>query len=292
MNYLEDLVEPNSQKVLSFDAEQSTLIGNEKYKVINGIPSFLKDADFGGHWENNATDTIPASKLEEANTFLQPVFKYQKEQDRSLKILDGGCGDGMHLLELEKNEIGQKHGSKAFGIDMSGYALQLCKKRMQNEWPLIQCDVGNLPFKNEAFDVAFSFGVLGYTPDPFASFEEVVRTVKPGGLVGLWLYPKQTGIGGLAFGTVRKLCQLTGKIGTSLLANSIVPFLGFLPTASKMSLANSSWKECKEIVMVNIAPTQLFFPTEEEIIDWFKKKNIDIQVKDEVNKITIWGIKQ
>jgi hypothetical protein len=59
-----------------------------------------------------------------------------------------------------------------------------------------------------------------------------------------------------------------------------------------MSLANASWKECKEIVMVNIAPTQLFFPSEEEIINWFKKKNIDIKLKDEVNKITIWGIKK
>jgi ubiquinone/menaquinone biosynthesis C-methylase UbiE len=292
MNYLEDLVEPISKKALSYDAEKQLLVGEDEYKVINDIPSFLKNEDFGEHWENNATESIPESKLDEANKFLQPVFKFQEKQNRSLKILDGGCGDGIHLLELEKNYFVKQHNSIAYGIDMAGYALQLCKKRMKNAWPLLQCDVGHLPFKNETFDVAFSFGVLGYTNNPFASFEEIIRTVKPGGLVGLWLYPKQTGLGGLAFETVRTLSQLTGKIGTNLLANIIVPFLGLLPIASKMSLANASWKECKEIVMVNIAPTQLFFPTEEEIIDWFKKKNIDIKLRDEVNKITIWGIKK
>jgi len=292
MNYLEDIVEPISHKQLHFDASGNVLKGDKEYKIINGVLSLLMDADFGKHWEKNATQEIPETKLDEAKKFLTPVFNYQNNNQRTLKILDGGCGDGMHLIELEKNNNIRKYKSVTFGIDLAGYALQLCRNRIKSNWPLIQCDVGQLPFKDATFDVAFSYGVLGYTPNPFASFEEIVRTTKKGGLVGLWLYPKQTGLGGFAFSFVRKIANLTGKLGTAIIANSIVPFLGILPTASKISLANASWKQCKEIVMVNIAPSQLFFPREEEIIAWFEKKNIDIQFKNQENKITIWGIKK
>ena len=113
MNYPKDLVELISKKAFSYDKYKQLLADEDGHKFINDVPSFLKDADFVRQRKNNATEPIPDSKLNEANQCIQPVFKFQGEQNRSLKILDGDCSNGVHLLELEKNDFVNQHNSAA-----------------------------------------------------------------------------------------------------------------------------------------------------------------------------------
>jgi hypothetical protein len=65
----------------------------------------------------------------------------------------------------------------------------------------------------------------------------------------------------------------------------------FLPTQSKLNLKNATWSQCLEIVLVNIAPKQLYFPETAEIEEWFRINNITILEIDHDNPITIWGRK-
>jgi len=76
-----------------------------------------------------------------------------------------------------------------------------------------------------------------------------------------------------------------------LIADCIVPFLGLLPTRSKMSLANASWRQCREVVLVNIAPSQLYFPQEAEIEGWFAKNDVETVWRDDKAPVTLWGKK-
>lgn len=78
--------------------------------------------------------------------FLEQEFNY----DKSLKILDVGCGTGRHAIELTKR------GYNVTGIDLSESQLARAKSKAEKEGLYIdfqQHDARNLPFNSE-FDVA------------------------------------------------------------------------------------------------------------------------------------------
>jgi len=70
--------------------------------------------------------------------------------NKSLKILDVGCGTGRHAIELTKR------GYKVTGIDLSASQLELAREKAAKEKlsiTFLQHDARNLPFRNE-FDAA------------------------------------------------------------------------------------------------------------------------------------------
>jgi len=52
--------------------------------------------NFENHWQKFSGEKIPTSKIDVANKFLQPVFD-QLQKQQALKILDAGCGNGVHV---------------------------------------------------------------------------------------------------------------------------------------------------------------------------------------------------
>ncbi|ASB48172.1 class I SAM-dependent methyltransferase [Alkalitalea saponilacus] len=78
--------------------------------------------------------------------FIEKELKY----DKSLKILDVGCGTGRHAIELTKR------GYSVTGIDLSESQLQRAREKAKEnnlEIEFLRHDARNLPFKEE-FDVA------------------------------------------------------------------------------------------------------------------------------------------
>jgi len=78
--------------------------------------------------------------------FLEKEFNF----DKSLKILDVGCGTGRHAIELAKR------GYNITGIDLSESQIQRAKEKAENvglKIDFIVADARNLPFDNE-FDIA------------------------------------------------------------------------------------------------------------------------------------------
>ena len=210
----------------------------------------------------------------------------------SYKVLDAGCGDGVHAVVLKQNG-GLDDFKQYYGIDISEKVIEIAKGRLTTNGVRFQTgDVTAIKFENNFFDASFSFGVIAYTGNPLLSLQELTRVTKKGGMVGIWVYPRRDGLGGFVFSTVRKLCSILGRRFTSGLAHTIVPFLGFLPTRSVASLRNASWNQCHEVVMVNIAPQNLIFPTKREVEGWFQKCGLQIVSEDVSNSITIWGIKK
>jgi 2-polyprenyl-3-methyl-5-hydroxy-6-metoxy-1,4-benzoquinol methylase len=78
--------------------------------------------------------------------FLEKEFNF----DKSLKILDVGCGTGRHAIELAKR------GYSITGIDLSESQIQRAKEKAENvglKIDFIVADARNLTFENE-FDAA------------------------------------------------------------------------------------------------------------------------------------------
>lgn len=236
---------------------------------------------FEEHWAAYEDIGLPPTKVFAGEAFLRPL---RNAGSVGRKILDVGCGDGVHAHILSADLVDYT------GIDISMSALTATRNRSKGA-KLIQADALNIPIRDDNFDIVFSFGVLAYTDDPKKGVREMARVAKPGALVGLWLCPRDDGIGGLSLRIVRIICQKIGPWATRRVADLIVPFLSFLPVRSGVNLSNASWKQCVEIVMVNIQPEGLTFPEVEEVLQWFKDANLRVTSNDQTNPITIWGIK-
>jgi len=101
-------------------------------------------------------------------------------------VLECGCGTGQlsHFLQLNNNHV--------LGIDMCLASLALAMEhKLRNELPrsaFAQMNIFDLAIKDNSFDVVISHGVLHHTFDARRAFGQIVRKVKPGGVVMVGLY--------------------------------------------------------------------------------------------------------
>lgn len=147
--------------------------------------------DFEVHWREHSAPEISLSKQGEARAFLRPLFERMGQANEPMRILDVGCGDGVHAVVLAKVGLGVYH---YFGMDLSPKAAASAQGRMRAlNGARAEFQVGNalsLPYHSHSFDIVFSYGVIAYTGEPEAALGEMVRVCKAGGLIGVWLYPK------------------------------------------------------------------------------------------------------
>ncbi|OAN75116.1 hypothetical protein A8B78_16925 [Jannaschia sp. EhC01] len=101
------------------------------------------------------------------------------------RILDCGVGNGSLSIAIN----GLLKGPVDFhAIDTSAGMLVQAKSVMQHaglDPHLRQADVMSLPYEDRSFDVVMAAHVLEHLPDPQRALAEMVRVLKPGGMVFL-----------------------------------------------------------------------------------------------------------
>lgn len=111
-------------------------------------------------------------------------------------ILDVATGTGRVPLTL-LNEP-RFHG-RVVGVDASTKMLALAKKKLRpfrHRAPLIQQTADNLPFPDNSFDGSTCLESLEFFPSETAALREMVRVLKPGGLL---MVTRRRGFEGKAF---------------------------------------------------------------------------------------------
>ena len=117
------------------------------------------------------------------------TIKYTKlNLETGQLLLDMGCGEGRHsigaLLETPANVI---------GLDLSIEDLNTAKSRL-NDFDLSDHDtfctfgvgnIKNIPIENASLDAVMCSEVLEHVDSPKESSQELVRVLKPGGLMAL-----------------------------------------------------------------------------------------------------------
>jgi ubiquinone/menaquinone biosynthesis C-methylase UbiE len=245
--------------------------------------------EFEQHWTAHRSTQIPAGKAAVARKFLEPLVRFAADQG-PIAFLDAGCGDGVHVAALSGSSQ-LPPGSRCVGLDLSFEALRLATEHASSDWHFVEGDLSRLPFADGVFDAVISFGVLAYTAAPERSFGELCRVTRPGGLIGVWVCPRPRPVARLLLGSVRRICRAVGPTLTRRIADLIVPLLSVLPTRSELSLRNASWKECREVVLVNIAPSRLVFPEPAQIHGWFQTNRVTVVEEDATAPGTLWGVK-
>ena len=171
----------------------------ETFPVIDGIPSLFAPSPGEG---KDVTEKVrsfyeenPFPSYEGLEDFGELVSKgHANSFSKNLldaigynkTILECGCGTGQlsHYLQLNNNHV--------LGIDMSlaslGLAVEHKKRNALTRAAFAQMNIFNLAIKDNSFDVVISHGVLHHTFDARRAFGQIVKKLKPGGIVMVGLY--------------------------------------------------------------------------------------------------------
>jgi SAM-dependent methyltransferase len=106
---------------------------------------------------------------------------------QGVSFLDVGCGMGRN--SLWPMLYGAREGVAA---DIDERSLQSARHNLAR-FPTVQvirASAYDLPFADR-FDIAFSIGVIHHLEHPEAALRRMVRAVKPGGRVLIWVYGKE-----------------------------------------------------------------------------------------------------
>lgn len=111
----------------------------------------------------------------------QPV---EGSPDRPLRVLDVGTGTALIPLELCSRDVPLQ----VTAVDLAAHMLQLGQRNviragLQARIKLEQIDAKELPYSNGTFDWVISNSIVHHIPDPLPAVGEMVRVLKPGGLL-------------------------------------------------------------------------------------------------------------
>jgi len=100
-------------------------------------------------------------------------------------VLDAGAGEGVDLAS-----VGLTPGCRAIGVELSNGGIRATAARISTvpRATLIQGNIIAMPLQSNVFDYAYSYGVVHHTVDPQAATREIVRTLKPGGQLLIYVY--------------------------------------------------------------------------------------------------------
>jgi SAM-dependent methyltransferase len=259
------------------------------FPLSGEFPSFVSGHDraFEEHWENNRSGHIAVHKLRAARAFLAPLLA-RAQRSTPMRILDAGCGEGAHVSVLAEACAGR--GDRLVAIDIAISALHDAARHGANDVRCVHADMSSLPFQSASFDAAFSFGVLHLTPQPRRSFEELCRVLRPGGMLGLWVFRGgPVTRGGLRL--ARLLARILGSGFTRVMADMMVPFYGAVPTRSGLALGNSSWRQTREVLLSNLTPPHMHFLTPDQLARWCEDATMTM-IESAGEPITIWAVKR
>ena len=196
------------------------------YPIVDGIPRMLspelRDAlageiaitgsdakqvetalSFGYEWNR-----FPEMYDEWERQFLDYMQPHGPEFFRGKKVLDAGCGNGRFAY------YAGKYGAEVWAIDL-GSAVEVARRNTESvNAQVVQADLHNPPFALESFDFIYSIGVLHHLPDPEVAFRNLLRFLKPGGEVQIYLYwkPEKRPIKALLLSGVAGARQVTTRL--------------------------------------------------------------------------------
>lgn len=175
---------------------------NLSFPIINGIPRLLLSPFREALLGNGAVSGMDAKQVETAlsfgfewqrfpemydeweKQFLDYMQPHPADYFRGKKVLDAGCGNGRFAY------YATKFGAEVWAIDL-GPAVEVANRNTASgEVQVVQADLHNPPFELESFDFIYSIGVLHHLPDPEAAFRNLLRFLKPGGEIQIYLYWK------------------------------------------------------------------------------------------------------
>lgn len=224
------------------------------------------EKEFGFEW-NTYSDILPEHQ-DQFWTWLCPL---QPHHFVGKRFLDAGCGMGRNSFWAMKGGA-----ASGYSFDFDQRTVAAAKRNLGN---FATCEVGFESVytldRPDEFDIVFCIGVLHHLIDPTLAVKNLVRAVKPGGLVAVWVYGKEGNAFYLSF--LRPLRTLTKRLPlgmTRWLARGMTVLLrGWLVLAPATSyrklLRRLNFRHLEAIVFDQLFPSIANYWTREEALGLF-----------------------
>ncbi len=225
LHLLEDLVCPLSSDPLRLDSAtdadgvdtgELVCTGCEwHWPIRNGIPRLVPPdleeqqrntaTAFGWQWQH-FVELHP----EFEGQFLDWIHPIGSEFFRGKRVLDAGCGTGRHAFFAAAYGAGE-----VVAMDLSG-AVETARRNLSqfDNVHVLQGDLLRPPFRTVTagggFDFVYSIGVLHHLPEPREGFRSLLRYVRPGGTIAVWVYGYENN------GFVRNVVEPLRRVSTTI----------------------------------------------------------------------------
>lgn len=94
------------------------------------------------------------------------------------RVLDVGCGNGVHLAELAR----RAHEGAVIGMDLSPGMLVAARSHARPQTSLLVGDAQLLPLVSSSIDCVLAMHMLYHVPDRDGAIVEIRRVLRPGGV--------------------------------------------------------------------------------------------------------------
>jgi SAM-dependent methyltransferase len=131
---------------------------------------------------------------ENVDKFILDELRMTRGEIKGKTVLDAGCGQGRWSYGFAKL------GARVWGIDTSASAVNYANEHLGRATPPPHFCVASVlnekklseVLNNTTFDIIWCWGVLHHTGDPERGFVNLVKLLKKGGTIHLYLYGKKS----------------------------------------------------------------------------------------------------
>jgi SAM-dependent methyltransferase/uncharacterized protein YbaR (Trm112 family) len=163
-----------------------------RFPIEHGVPNFVaagerKDviqtcSGFARNWDQ-FNDVILDNEELNDELFRDWIAPVDPESFRGKLLLEPGCGMGRWLC------VAARYGPRALiGVDYSTVAYTAAHNvsHLENVH-VVRADILRLPLKKR-IEMIYCLGVVHHTPDPARTFDTLVETLGPDGVLTVWVY--------------------------------------------------------------------------------------------------------
>nr|AAG23267.1 methyltransferase-like protein [Saccharopolyspora spinosa] len=145
-----------------------------------------------GYWENDGR-----ASWQQAADRLTDLVAERTVLDGGVRLLDVGCGTGQPALRVARDNAIQITGITVSQVQVA-IAADCARERGLSHRVDFSCvDAMSLPYPDNAFDAAWAMQSLLEMSEPDRAIREILRVLKPGGILGVTEVVKREAGGGM-----------------------------------------------------------------------------------------------
>jgi SAM-dependent methyltransferase/uncharacterized protein YbaR (Trm112 family) len=187
------------------------------FPIRGGVPRLMASKSTEGPPSRHHGTRIEADRPEWEQNFRDLATPLDSPDFLGKLVLDAGCGFGRHAF------FAARYGAEVVAMDSSADGVNAAYRNTQSlvRAHVVQADIYNPPFRENCFDMAYSFGVLHHLERPHDAFRTLGELVRPGGRLSIWVYGPRQGMTLAASQVLRGVTTSMESEGLEVLSGGI-----------------------------------------------------------------------